>query len=458
MFRAHVANNEVGNASKSACFSPLAEDGPRPRPLTHFRGSASLKPETSTEANFHNRDSRVERTALVLCGSLLRTGPCIMIRCAKTAGCLLLIWASTISGGAGLYAQQPPAATPATTPPAATAPAATPPAAPAGPEQVVVRREPLIILAPDKYRASMHLEAARVIQIVAPISGQIRSVSIQPGDKATPQLELARFDDAEVLLRLSRAEAQSKIAKAEQAAGGNAELNKAKQDAADADLNLAKLALERAVIRAPINAEVREVFVVPGQFVAAGQPMVELADTSVLKVNVPVDRRQAAVGQNVEVRVESETVPAKVRQLLPLDRRFDSLRELFETAASAVAIIENPSGKFLDGQTAYSPLVPRQPVAEVPSACVGNLAGGGRKVQVVRENVVRDVAVQLLGSVGPERVYVSGPFAERDEAIISSSRELADGTQLRPSAPTDAATARPSTVTAPGTQKSNAAF
>ena len=39
--------------------------------------------------------------------------------------------------------------------------------------------------------------------------------------------------------------------------------------------------------------------------------------------------------------------------------------------------------------------------------------------------------VKILAKVGTESVFVSGRFNEGDEVIVSSSRELADGTPLR---------------------------
>jgi len=60
------------------------------------------------------------------------------------------------------------------------------------------------------------------------------------------------------------------------------------------------------------------------------------------------------------------------------------------------------------------------------------LPNGQRKVQVLRELVVRDLPVTLMGSVGVERVFVSGPFADGDEVIYESSHLLADGFPLKP--------------------------
>jgi hypothetical protein len=52
-------------------------------------------------------------------------------------------------------------------------------------------------------------------------------------------------------------------------------------------------------------------------------------------------------------------------------------------------------------------------------------------LQVLRENVVRDLNVRILGKVGTDDLYVSGRFVNGDEVIVSSTRALADGTPLR---------------------------
>jgi hypothetical protein len=77
-------------------------------------------------------------------------------------------------------------------------------------------------------------------------------------------------------------------------------------------------------------------------------------------------------------------------------------------------------------------MIPRQPVVEVANSAVGNLPDGHRKVQVVRQNIVRDISVVTLGQVGSKRVFVSGAFAEGDEVIYESSHVLGDAFQLKP--------------------------
>ena len=95
--------------------------------------------------------------------------------------------------------------------------------------------------------------------------------------------------------------------------------------------------------------------------------------------------------------------------------------------ATGVVEIDNTGGQFMSGQTAYSPIIPRLPVSEVPSEAIASGDDGERKVQVIRDSIVRDVPVQLLGQVGPQHVWVSGRFGPGDELILRTSEPLLDG-------------------------------
>jgi hypothetical protein len=156
-----------------------------------------------------------------------------------------------------------------------------------------------------------------------------------------------------------------------------------------------------------------------------------LIDPSRLTVEVPVERSAAAPGSNIDIKIEESPVKARVESVIALAPRFDALRELLVSPASALVTIENTAGKFFAGQTVYSDLIPQTPVALVPSAAISNVPDGNRKVQVLRENVIRNLNVRILAKVGTDSVFVSGRFNEGDEVIVSSSRELADGTPLR---------------------------
>lgn len=320
----------------------------------------------------------------------------------------------------------------------------TQPSSGSGPEadpaaQVVIQREAPKLIEPDAYQVPLYLEPRRSLALTPLVDGVVSAVLTKPGQKMTPQAEAIRLDPAELQLIVERAKANHRAAQIEAKIAGSKgdgdqrELAEAKLQAARADLDLAELRLQRATVRVPFAAEVLRAHVIEGELVRAGQPVVTIGDTSVMKVEIPVDR-QTQAGQSIELRVEDRTVQGKVETILPLSEKFEPLRDVINSAASAVVVIDNGSGEWRPGQTVYASLIPQHPVAQVPTGAVQNGMDGTRKLQVVRDGVVRDLTVEILSSVGNDRVYVSGPLVPGDEVIVSTSQQLPDGTQVRPAA------------------------
>jgi RND family efflux transporter MFP subunit len=306
-------------------------------------------------------------------------------------------------------------------------------------DQVIVKREATNIEPPHKYKVALSLEPIRSVTLTAPFDGIVRQTDGKPNSKVQAQTDIVRLDNTIAKLKVVRAEAALKIAIAEQKKDATEDdlgksLAQSKVDLAKADVDLAKYLLEQGSVRAPFTGEVQRLLVTEGQYVKAGDPLAVVVDNSKLRVEVPAERSTANPGKTLPLKIESTEVEAKVETVLPLDARFGALRDVFDSVASAVLIVDNADGKFKPGQSAYVPLIPRQPVAEVPSSAVGNIADGQRKVQVVRHGVVRDIPILLMGSVGVNRVFVSGAFAEGDEVIYELSHQLGDGFQLKPSA------------------------
>jgi membrane fusion protein, multidrug efflux system len=335
--------------------------------------------------------------------------------------------------------------------PAAADSKATAPVAVAG-DQVVVKRESPRILPPQEYRVSLVLEPYTLVTLTAPHDGLVRQIAAKSGQKLIAQAELLRFDNTEARFRLQRAAALHKAATLEQKLAAKDasqdELAKARVEAAKADLDLAQYHLDQTAVRAPLAGEVLRVLVSEGEYVRAGEPLIQFGDLTRMKVEIPVSRSEVQVDQTLAVNVDSAEVEAKVEAILPLAPRFDPLRDLFDSIASAVIVIDNPGGKLQPGQSVFVPMIPRQPIVQVASSAVGNLPDGQRKVQVIRASTVRDVPVQLLGGQGPTRTFVSGPFLEGDEVIYESSHLLADGFQLKSASLSSATGNGP--ATAPG--------
>jgi multidrug efflux system membrane fusion protein len=327
--------------------------------------------------------------------------------------------------------------------------------------EVVLKREALKLTDPRTYRVSMHLDAVRTLDLTAPMDGYIRSIAAKPGQRIKAQSEVLRLDDTKAALLLKRAKAnlhaaqiEKKLAQTRNDADQVA-LAEARFEAAQADADVAQFDAEQLIIRGPFNGELQRVDVVEGQFVRAGEKLATLIDPSRLQVEIPLDRAGTAAGSNaeiksgsnVDIKVEETQAKARVEALMALGSKFDPLRELTVSPVSALVSIDNSAGKFFAGQTVYSDLIPLAPVAVVPAECISNAAEGKRKVQVLRDNVIRDLAVRILAKIGTDSVFISGRFNDGDEVIVSSSRQLTDGTPLR------ALAAGESTAPAAGTGK-----
>ncbi|MFN9372356.1 MAG: efflux RND transporter periplasmic adaptor subunit [Planctomycetaceae bacterium] len=300
-------------------------------------------------------------------------------------------------------------------------------------QQVIVRREAVQLLPPDGYRVRLSLESAKGVDLVAPSDGIVRVISAREGEAVREKTEVIRLDDTRQQLVVRRAKARLKAAQAEKqrADSGSIAIAEARVEEAEADVALAVHDADQAVVRTPFGGTLERLRVVEGEFVKAGQKLARLVDSSQLQVEAPVDRSMVQVGGQLEIQVEGSAIVAKVLGLLPLEERFSAVSQLVESPAQAVLLIENGTGKLRPGQTVQSLLLPRDPVTAVSVAAVGNQPDGTRRVQVLRDGVVRNLPVQVHGRAGGDAVFVSGRFGATDEVIVATTRELADGTPLR---------------------------
>lgn len=310
----------------------------------------------------------------------------------------------------------------------------------AEPEQVVIERQALQPIAPSHYHVPLRLVPARFITLIAPREGILTHVNHKAGDTALAGAVVFQLDQRPETIIRDRAAAevavrQLKIEQAKKKGDADAQaLAEAELKVAQLDLNLATLRLEQTEIRADFKGQVYRVFAQPGQFVTAREPIAELGDSQAMRVEIPVDRKTVKEGDFVKVKVEGQEADGKILRISPAPVAFDPLRDIYESLAVAEIEIDNRTGAFQNGQTVYAPLLPRETVTEVPNSSIAAAGESQRKVQVLRQSVVRDVPIAVLAPVGTERTFVTGAFLEGDELIVSTSVELPDGTQVARSA------------------------
>jgi len=309
--------------------------------------------------------------------------------------------------------------------------------------QVAIKRDAVNLISPENFRSPLSLQATRSVDIRAHVEGLVQNVRIKPGAKVSAQEELIRIDSAQAAKQLDRARANVKAAtlqrdlvKSQVTAGKETQvaldLAEAQLDVAEADLELAQLNYDQTSVRAPFTGVVTSLEAAQGGFVGEGEKLLTLQDPNELMVQIPVNRGDIKTGDSITVQLDQGTANGRVQAVLPLDSKWQSLRQLIDTAALAVVSINNENGNYQLGQTVYSPIVPRQPVLEIANSSLKNSEAGSRLVQVLRGQMVRDIEVRLLGPVGEGRSYVAGPFQADDEVITEISEPLPDGTVVRP--------------------------
>lgn len=317
------------------------------------------------------------------------------------------------------------------------APAAAPAAAAPAAEEVVIKREALQITDGRAYRIPILLEPIKRMELVAPVDGVVATVSTKIGAKVAKEASIIQIDDTHAELRAKRAKALVNAAKVEKRIADGTknadaiELAAARLEAAEADAAIVDAETQQLTLRAKFAGDVSRLFVREGQFVRRGEVLAVLHDATKLQLDLPADRASTKEGGSVKFKVEGNDLEGKVAAVVPLAERFAPLRELHEGLASAIVEVENPGGKLLVGQAVAIELVPWAPVAEVPASTLANQADGTRRVQVLRDNIVRNISVAVHSRVGTERVYISGQFRKGDEIITATSKELADGTPVK---------------------------
>lgn len=313
---------------------------------------------------------------------------------------------------------------------------------------VVINRRAVSLRDPRVYDVPLFLQPVRTAVISARVEGAVAKFNVDVGADLPDQERVLQIDSVEQTHLLARAKAALKAATLEvklaEKTGDEDQkaLAEARREVAQAEHDLATYRFDSCFVQAPFKSRLLKTLVTEGEFVRVGTPLVQVGDLSQMMVEVPVDRNTTQAGQTIELRVEDQRISGKVKSVLPAMERFGTLRELFTTLGTAVVVLENVGGKLQVGQAVYSELVPRDPVTEVPNTAVASDASGKRRVQVIRDQVVRNLPVQVLGSLGDDRVFVSAAFDSRDELILNSSVELADGTQLLQEAALEAAASK----------------
>ncbi len=270
-------------------------------------------------------------------------------------------------------------------------------------------------------------------------------------------VERAAAKVAQAELRLVRQQAEARVAAEEWRALGDGEPDplvlgepqmaeaRAMLKAAEADFGMARLALERTVIRAPFDGRLRSKAVDVGQYVTPGQEVARVHAIDFAEVRLPVSDRHlafldlplawgAGTGAGPEVRLSARFTGGRhawpgriVRADGELDRKSRMLH--------LVARVEDPYGRrrpdrpplavglFVDaeitGRTVVGALLPRSALRGESQVLVVDAEDRLRIRDVELVRIERDVAV------------IGGGLEDGERVCVSPMEVVVDGMQVR---------------------------
>jgi len=184
------------------------------------------------------------------------------------------------------------------------------------------------------YRSASVVEADRMVELVSRQAGQVRSLNVEEGDLVKKDQVLAEVENnrEKILLRKAELQLEDKLRDLERNRGmregdliSQLEYDNAESawKLAEAERDLARIALEETKIRAPFAGRITDRRVVLGQQVPVSFSAFSLGDFSPLRVRVHLPEtiaRKVSTGQRVLVSPETATgdLEAVVERVSPV--------------------------------------------------------------------------------------------------------------------------------------------
>lgn len=300
------------------------------------------------------------------------------------------------------------------------------------------------------------LESKRTPLLAAEIAAPVREVLVDVGDAVTAGQVLARLEERDYRLALDRA--RSEVTRLEALIRSQTRqverlrriikeqfVNEAQLDEAEAQLEAlqAQLASARATretaerdlartqLRAPMDAQVAERHVSPGDFVQRGDPMIRITTTDTLQAVLPFPEGVAArLGTGLAVELETPSAPGQVATgkiteispgVSPSSRNLNVIVEL-----------QNPGdwrpgatvrGRVVLAERTDAVTVPELSLVRRPAGYVVYVIDQGKAVQRrVETGVRREGRVEIVdGLRAGEIVAVEGAGFLSDQASVKIS-------------------------------------
>lgn len=331
--------------------------------------------------------------------------------------------------------------------------------APEAPAQIAPRTWNLPVMtapvgAPIEYTTVGSVVSDQRVEVASRLSGYIREILVQEGDRVRRGQVLARLDAADVEGGIRQAQAGTGAAEAafrdaqtdlerfqrlfERSSVSDNELRKIrlKHDAAREVLNQARAGLDTAraqrdyaEIKSPVDGVVVARAKRAGDLAVPGATILTLESGRALLFETFVAEGQVAaitVGKPVEVRIDGLTTPLKgtVSRVVPSGDPVTRSYQVKIALPETVGLMPGMFGRagFAIGES-KTPVVPRQALVE---------RGGLRGVFVVDGEGRAHFRWLRIGREWPDRVEVTAGLQVGERLVAATEPTLRDGDQITP--------------------------
>ncbi|MEO8159945.1 MAG: efflux RND transporter periplasmic adaptor subunit [Arenimonas sp.] len=300
-------------------------------------------------------------------------------------------------------------------------------------ETVVVHRQAL----PSSFETVGTLSANQSVSLRPEVSGQLKALGFTEGQAVSRGQVLFRLDDALVRADLNEANANLQnskraYARASELAGkqliARADLDKAQATLAvdQARAGSAATRVDKALIRAPFSGVTGLRKVNVGDYVVAGQELVDLVGLDQLELDLrapEVVLSSLAVGQRVDFGVDSFRDEMFTAQLVAIAPTVDAGGR----SASLRARIDNPERKLRPGMSARVRIVlaTNAQALLVPEQAIVPM-GEQKNVYVVVAGKAKLLPV-TIGLRQPGTVEITSGLKDGDQVIVSGVQKIGDG-------------------------------
>lgn len=293
------------------------------------------------------------------------------------------------------------------------------------------------ILVEDVLRLTGSAEPWHDLTLSAEVGGRIVTQPVSEGQAVRAGDLLLRIDTDRLTAQLDEIEARLELARVEASRldrlrdRGAITLQDADRAATEvrvleANLRTARIALDRSVVRAPVDGVVDTLHYEESEFVDTGMPLVRIVQVDRLKVAVGLPERDVpafALGDTVQIALDA----------LP-GRTYDGVIRRIATTASAGTrtflteiAIDNAEGAVLPGMIARASFVRQRFPNSILIPMFSIVPLENRRIVFVVEDGVAQIREVTTGLVQGANVQIHSGLDTGDQLIVTGQRDVRPG-------------------------------